>query len=112
MDIMFRTAQLQKACNVDKVMQKRWGAKRAGRIRQRLDELRGAETLAVLRETGLGRCHELSGNHKGKLSVDLDGPYRLLFEPANEPVPLRDDGGLDWASVTAVQIFGIEDTHG
>jgi proteic killer suppression protein len=111
-DIIFRTTRLQKACTSDKVMQKRWGAERARRIRQRLGELRAADTLAILGQTGIGRCHELSGNHQGRLSVDLDGPYRLLFEPANEPVPLREDGGLDWTSVTAVLIVGVEDTHG
>ena len=49
---------------------------------------------------------------KMQLSVDLDGPYRLLFKPANTPVPLREDGGLDWSRVTAITILGITDTHG
>ena len=44
-------------------------------------------------------------------SANLDHPYRLIFRPAEEPVPVKEDGGLDWARVTAVVIIGIEDTH-
>lgn len=46
-----------------------------------------------------------------QLSLDLDHPYRLIFEPANEPIPTKPDGGLDWNKVTAVRILGVEDTH-
>jgi hypothetical protein len=59
-----------------------------------------------------GRCHELTGDRSGQLSLDLDGPYRLIFVPANEPVPLKADGGLDRTRVTAIEIIGVEDTHG
>ena len=44
--------------------------------------------------------------------MDLDHPYRLLFAPLHEPLPLREEGGLDWTSVTAINILKIEDTHG
>jgi proteic killer suppression protein len=44
--------------------------------------------------------------------LDVDHPYRLLFVPDHDPVPAKDDGGLDWTHVTAVRIIGIEDTHG
>ena len=30
----------------------------------------------------------------------------------NDPIPLKDDGGLDWTQVTKVRILGVEDTHG
>ena len=38
--------------------------------------------------------------------------YRLLFEPAHDPLPRKPDGGLDWAGVTAIRILGVEDYHG
>jgi proteic killer suppression protein len=56
--------------------------------------------------------HELKGNRKGQLSLDLDHPYRLIFIPDHDPVPSTEDGGMDWGRVTAVKILGIEDTHG
>jgi proteic killer suppression protein len=59
-----------------------------------------------------GRCHELTGNRKGQISIDLEGPYRLLFEVADNPIPQKEDGGLKWSDVHTIRILGIEDTHG
>ncbi len=47
----------------------------------------------------------------GQLSLDLDHPYRLIFEPNHDPRPLRAEGDLDWSLVTSVRINGVEDTH-
>ncbi len=58
-----------------------------------------------------GRCHELLHDRVGQLSLDLDHPYRLIFEPADEPIPKKPDGGIEWTKVTAVMIIGVEDTH-
>ena len=86
------------------------GPIRAKKIRQRLDDLRAAQVLEDLRHAP-GRCHELKGDRAWQLSLDLDHPYRLIFEPANNPIPTKEDGGLDWTGVTAVIIIGVEDTH-
>jgi len=43
--------------------------------------------------------------------VDLSHPYRLLFIPAHDPIPLKTDGGIDLTQVTEVEIISIEDTH-
>ena len=62
-------------------------------------------------KSGPTRCHELtSGRRKGQLTVDLDHPYRLVFVPKHDLLPLR-EGGLDWSRVTAIEIIGVEDTH-
>jgi proteic killer suppression protein len=58
-----------------------------------------------------GRCHELDGNRKGQLTLDLADGKRLIVEPANNPVPLKEDGGLDWSQVDAVLIVEIIDYH-
>jgi len=57
------------------------------------------------------RCHELTADRKGQISVDLQHPYRLLFIPANVPLPRKPDGGLDWSAVTEIEIIEITDTH-
>lgn len=76
-------------------------AQRAKLIRRRLDDLRAAPNLEVMRNLP-GRCHELKADRQGQLSIDLDGPYRLIFRPAHDPAPRKADGGLDWTKVTAV----------
>ncbi|KAA3658335.1 MAG: killer suppression protein [Chloroflexi bacterium] len=112
MDITFNSTKLQKVCNSANALRKKYGVKKAKKIQQRLIDLHAAETLEVITHLPPPRCHELKGNHKGKFTVDTDYPYRILFEPANEPLPLLADGGIDKTKVTAICILDVNiDTH-
>lgn len=111
MDISFQSRKMAKEFNEQTHLVRRHGSRRAKLIRRRLDELRAAETLAVMRTIPGARCHELHQNLAGKLAVNLDQPYRLIFEPAHDPIPAKDDGGLDWTRVTAIRILSVEDYH-
>ncbi len=112
MVILFKTKKLQKLCNEMAALQRKFGAEQAKKIRRRLDDLQAAESLEQIKNLP-GRCHELTGDRKGKLALDQKGQYRLIFEPAHDPVPEKVDGGLDWGRVTAVRIceMGV-DYHG
>jgi len=114
MVITFATKKLKKQLNESKVMIKVHGPNRTQKLKVVLASLHAASSLGVLAPpySPLNRCHELTGKLKGFLSVDLDHPYRLLFKPINDPIPMRDEGGLDWSKVTEIQIQGVEDTHG
>lgn len=110
LDITFDGARIRKACSSQAERMESFGPERARRVRRRLDDLVAAPTLADMR--GLpGRCHEMREDRAGHLSLDLDGPYRLIFKPAHDPVPAKPDGGLDWSGVTAVSILEVRDTH-
>jgi plasmid maintenance system killer protein len=111
MKVFFRSNKLQKTCNTEKAMLVQMGEKRTRKLKQRLMELQAADNLQQIPKVPPPRCHELSGDRKGQLSVDLDHPYRLIFIPADDPVPTKNDGGLDWTRVTAVEILEIADTH-
>jgi len=116
LDISFISRKLEKEFNEWARLVKVYGTKRADKIRKRMTELKAAESLYDLwpPKSGPSRCHELAeGKRKGKyhLSVDLDHPYRLIFIPSHDPIPVHDDGGLDWSKVTAVIILGAENTH-
>ena len=110
MELVFATTRFEKACNASRELVKTFGPQRAKVLRRRLDQLRAADNLEVMR-TLPGRCHELTADRKGMLSLDLDGPFRLIFEPAEDPPPVKPDGGLAWELVTAIRILGVEDTH-
>lgn len=112
MDILFQDRKLERICNDQSLLVRRFGSIGTKLLRRRLDELRAAENLAVLRSLPQARCHELKGNREGTLAVDLEHPYRLIFEPANDPIPRKLDGGLDWADVTAIRVLAVEDYHG
>jgi plasmid maintenance system killer protein len=110
MDLTFKKQKFKEECNNQRLLERKNGKERAKRIRRRLDDLRAANVLEDMRNLP-GRCHELKGDRAGQLSLDLDHPYRLIFEPGNEPVPIKPDGGIDWKMVTVIRIIGIEDTH-
>jgi plasmid maintenance system killer protein len=111
MKIYFRTSKLQKICSQEREMVKHFGSKNAGKLKQRLMELRAADTLADISHLPPARCHELTGKDAGIFSVDVEQPYRLLFIPAHDPVPLLPDGGIDREEVTEIEIIEIKDTH-
>lgn len=111
MVVYFRTRKLQKIGNKAKEAIKALGPRGGARLMQRLQELRAATTLSDISNLPPSRCHELTGDRAGQLSVDLQHPYRLLFIPANDPVPCKPDGGLDWTQVTEIEIVEIADTH-
>lgn len=107
MDIYFKSKALEKACNSEKESIKKWGPILARKIHQRLYELYAAENLSILSHLPPARCHELVSNKKGSrlFAVDLTNNYRLIFEPAHDPLPLKDDGGLDRTRVTMIRIL-------
>lgn len=114
MHITFSTKKLRKQLNEKETMVKIHGELRAKKLKLALATLDAAPNLGALAPpmSPPHRCHELIGNRKGQLTVDLDHPFRLLFRADHSPLPLRAEGGLDWSKVTAIEIIGIEDTHG
>jgi proteic killer suppression protein len=114
LDISFKNGKLEKEFNEGVRLDKVHGGHRAQKIRLRMTALRVATDLMSFwpPKSGPERCHELTGGkRKGQFSVDLDHPYRLIFIPDHDPIPVHKDGGLDWSQVTAIKILGIEDTH-
>lgn len=111
MVISFNNKKLQKVCSIAAEAIKAYGADRAKKLMQRMAELSAAPTLKDISYLPPPRCHELQGDRKGTFSVDLAHPYRLLFEPDHDPVPQKEDGGIDTSRVTAVLVKNIEDTH-
>jgi plasmid maintenance system killer protein len=109
-EIGFAQQKLAKVCNSGRDLVRRFGPEGAKRVQLRLAQLEAAPTLEDLRQMP-GRCHELVGDLKGSLSVDLHGPFRLLFAPSANPPPHTADGGLDWSSVDAITVTDILDTH-
>ena len=110
MVVTYRTNRLQKIGNEEKTGIRELGPACAAKLRQRLAELKAFDTLNEVSHLPPSRCHELT-NRGGVYSVDLQQPYRLLFVPANEPIPRKADGGMDLRRVTAVEVIDIEDTH-
>ncbi|QLE00801.1 type II toxin-antitoxin system RelE/ParE family toxin [Galbibacter sp. BG1] len=110
MDISFDDNRLKKYANNDKQAIKKLGRRRADLYKQRLDDLYDASTLEDVRYLP-GNYHELRGNRKGQWACDLDHPYRLIFEPHEDPIPTNESGQYIWLKIKGVEIIEIVDYH-
>jgi proteic killer suppression protein len=76
-----------------------------------LDDLLAAKSLDDVRLLP-GKYHELSADRKGQLGVHVHEPYRLIFEPVCDALPIDENGILDWKKITCVKIIEITNYHG
>jgi len=114
MDILFKKQKDRIISNDESKLKLKYkgNPRRSKLIRARFDELADVDNLAAMRFLPQAYCHELKGNRAGQLAVKLDQGYRMVFEPADNPVPKKKDGGLDWDRVTAIRILELsEDYH-
>jgi len=111
LDILFASKALEKLCHDDKLATRTMGASSARKLRIRLDDLIAATTLDYMRKLP-GRFHGLSGDRAGQFSIELDGGCRLVFEPANAPLPAHREQKLDISKVTAIRVVYVGDYHG
>lgn len=78
---------------------------------RRLAVLKSAPSLALVPTFPPDRLHLLTGNRRGQYAVDLVHQYRLVFKPSHDPVPLKEDGGIDKDGVTKIAILEVVDYH-
>lgn len=112
MDISFPSTHLAKLFSSEKELVRKFGKEQARLIMRRMAELAAVENLQQLTSLPQIRPHELLGKLKGKISLDLKHPFRLLITPDYEEIPRKRDGGLDWNQIKRIMIIGVEDTHG
>jgi proteic killer suppression protein len=112
MEIYFKSKKDEKIFNSAEKMNNKWGSKIANKIRQRLAELYAAEHLSQINWLPPTRLHLLTENRKNLYAVDLYGPWRLVFRPANDPLPIKKDGGIDKSRVTEITILEVVNYHG
>ncbi len=89
-------------------MNRKLGAVCARKLRTRLADLRAATAVA---ELTAGRPHPLKGEWDGRFALDLHGGDRLVFESADEPVPINENGSIAWERVARIQVVFIGDYH-
>ena len=110
MKVCFKTKKMFKIFSKEKELKKRYGVKMAKKIIQRLDDMIAAENLEVL-FTLPGNHHPLKGDRKGQFACYLEHPYRLVYEPGNEPLPINENNELIYSKITIVNIIEVEDYH-
>ncbi len=110
--ITFKKSKLQKIFQSEKELRRVYGEVRGKKIQHGMDFLLAASCLEEIPIQKPFRRHELSLNRKGQFAIDIIKNYRLIFEPCNEPLPIKEDGGLDLTKITEIKIIEVEDYHG
>ena len=110
MNITFAAKKLNKIANDDRKMVKELGKIRADKLRTRLSQLQDAATLEDVRYLP-GNYHELIGDRKGQWACDLDQPYRLIFTPHEDPIPINEHGQYIWSEIVGVEVIEIINYH-
>ena len=80
MGITYKNNKIRKICTDIKVAEKTYGAQMAEKIDMRIGEISAADTVEMMIQFRIGRCHPLTQNRKGQYAMDLVHPYRLVFE--------------------------------
>jgi proteic killer suppression protein len=111
MNIDFARRKLEKTFNSVMALKRAFGARMARTIAMRMAVLRNARTLSMVPVTRPERRHQLGGGRAGQYAVDLVSPHRLLFKPNHDPMPRKEDGGIDTDQVTAITIIEVIDYH-
>lgn len=108
LEFWFKNKNVRKLCEKRNEAEKKLGADCARKLRARLSDI---EAVTRVSELIAGNPHPLKGDRLEEFALNLAGGCRLVFVPGNEPVPVKDDGGIDWARVTEVCIEYIGDYH-
>ena len=108
MKILFGNKKVRELCEQRRVAERKLGALCARKLRARLSDIEASSRVTDL---VAGNPHPLKGNRHGQFALDLSGGWRLVFSAANDPCPIKDDGGINWAQVTIVSIEFIGDYH-
>lgn len=105
--VLFRGHKFQLSCEDPKACAKKFG-QMADTLQRRLAQLRAAE---VLGDIAIGKPHPLAGHRSGQFAVTLSQNYRLIFEPADDPLPIGEDGLIDPTRVLSIRILEVVDYH-
>lgn len=92
-------------------MVRAFGTPCAVKLRRRLAVLEAVASLADVPKQRPERCHALKADRQGQFAVDVEHPFRLVFEPADLAEGTTDAGSIDETRVKAIRILAVEDYH-
>ncbi len=110
MIVTFKDKKLAKIAHSKAKLIARYGSARGAKLKLRLDDLLTAKSLEDTRQLP-GNYHELTQNRKGQWACSLDGAYRLVFIPHEDPIPIDKEGGYIWSEIYGVEIIEITNYH-
>jgi killer suppression protein higA, putative len=103
MEILFANSQIEKICASPERAVKKYGARCARILLDRMRQMRLAENIRELSQQS-GHFHALTGERKGQWACNLLGGLRLVFVPGAR-------GEMVLKEITYLTITEIVDYH-
>lgn len=103
MEILFANSQIEKVCTSPERAVKKYGARCARILLDRMRQMRLAENIRELSQQS-GHFHALTGERKGQWACNLLGGLRLVFVPGAR-------GEMVLKEITYLTITEIVDYH-
>ena len=88
MEITFKNKKIKKVCEDASFAERKYGKRTAELLHQRIDEIKASDSVEIMVKFRIGRCHPLTNNRKGQYAVDLEHPYRLIFEKVGDEIQI------------------------
>ena len=109
--IEFNKKQLKDCLQSEVLTKREYGTRIAKSITLRLKSLSECNSLADVPTEKPDRCHELKGKRKNHFAVNLDKGRRLIFKVGHDPIPRKEDGGIDKSEVFEIVVVEISDHY-
>lgn len=103
MELLFANSQIEKVCTSPERAVKKYGARCARILLDRMRQMRLAENIRELSQQS-GHFHALTGERKGQWACNLLGGLRLVFVPGAR-------GEMVLKEITYLTITEIVDYH-
>jgi proteic killer suppression protein len=100
--LVFADLRIRELCERQKLAESKIGIQAARRLRARLADIQAARSMA---DVTAGRPEHPRGSDR--ISFLLHPPYRLVLEPANEPIPRKKGGDVQWSKVDSVRVIYV-----
>jgi proteic killer suppression protein len=84
---------------------------RAKNVSLRLDEIKAADNMAVLKSIPTANLHPLTANRNGQWAIDVSRNFRMVLEIDQDPIPIDIEGIIILEEVIKVLIIEIVDYH-
>lgn len=88
MQIEYKNSRIAKICTNAYESEKKHGKTMAEKIHLRIKQISAADSVEMLLQYKIGRCHQLKGNRKEQYAMDLVHPYRLVFEKKGNEIQI------------------------
>lgn len=88
MKVEYKSRSIEKVCEDASVAERKYGREMAEKIQLRIDQIRAADSVEMMIQFKIGRCHPLHQNRKNQYAVDLVHPQRLIFEKKGNEIQI------------------------